>query len=390
MADTYAFLPAFGNRPSHIIGRDSITNRFLEAISLPVGHRDRATILIGQRGTGKTTLLLEFAELAQKNHFIPARVTANDDMLNEIIQAIQFNGSSFVQSPKSKVKGFSAGALGFSFGLTFTDEAETKFGFRVKLELLCSELEKHQKGVAILVDEVQSNTPHIRSLATTYQHLVGENKNIVVVMAGLPTSISAVLNDDILTFLNRANKTYLEPLPFGEMSVNYATQFAKRGKTIDADVLEEAVLATKGYPYLFQLIGYYILGFVQETDAITGEIVRAAIRASKHDLVDSIFHAVLKPLSQQDRTFLNAMAKDTEESSISDIKDRMKKSQSYVQTYRGRLIAAGVIAPVSRGTLAFTVPYLGEYPEEPGLLPGLRGRGHSVFQLTFSKEPDRA
>ena len=198
MADTYAFLPAFGNRPSHIIGRDSITNSFIEAITLPVGHRNRATILIGQRGTGKTTLLLEFAELAQKNQFIPARVTANDDMLAEIIQTIQVNGSSFTTSPKNKVKGFSAGVLGFSFGLTFTDETEAKYGFRVKLELLCNELEKHKKGIAILVDEVQSNTPQIRSLATTYQYLVGENKNIVVVMAGLPTSISTVLNDDIV------------------------------------------------------------------------------------------------------------------------------------------------------------------------------------------------
>ena len=361
MADTYAFLPAFGNRPSHIIGRDSITNSFVDAISLPVGHRNRATILIGQRGTGKTTLLLEFADLAQKNNFIPARVTANDDMLTEIIQAIQINGSSFAQSPRNKVKGFSAGAFGFSIGLTFTDETETKFGFKAKLELLCSELEKHKKGIAILVDEVQSNTPQIRSLATTYQYLVGENKNIVVVMAGLPTSISAVLNDDILTFLNRANKTYLKPLPFGEMSVNYATQFAKRGKSIEAEVLEEAVYATKGYPYLFQLIGYYILDLSRETDVITGDVVRAAIGASKHDLVDGIFQAVLKPLSKQDREFLKAMAKDPEESSISDIKDRMEKSQTYAQTYRARLIGAGVIAPVNRGTLAFTVPYLGEY-----------------------------
>lgn len=361
MAEPFAFLPAFGNRPSYIIGRDSIINNFLEAFSLPVGHRNRATILIGQRGSGKTTLLLEFTELAQINDFIPARVTANDDMLTDIVQAIQINGAKFIKNTKNKIKGVSAGALGFSFGLTFSDEAEAKLGFRAKLELLCGELEKHKKGVAVLVDEIQSNTPQIRSLATAYQYLVGENKNIVVVMAGLPTSISAVLNDDILTFLNRANKIYLEPLPYGEMSVNYATQFAKCGKSIDAGALDEAVYATKGYPYLFQLIGYYTLNLSQETDTISCEIVEAAINASRRDMVDSIFQAVLKPLSKQDREFLNAMAKDPEESGVSDIKERMNKSQSYVQTYRARLIDAGVIAPAGRGTLAFTVPYLGEY-----------------------------
>ncbi|MCL1804840.1 MAG: hypothetical protein FWG28_02385, partial [Clostridiales bacterium] len=157
--DTGVYLPAFGNRPKHIIGRSGVTTDFVEALSLPIGHRNRATILIGQRGTGKTTLLLEFTELARSNHFVPARVTANDDMLEEIIQAIQVNGSQFVPSAKTKVKGFSVGALGFSFGLTFTEETEAQYGFRVKLEMLCGELEKHGKGVVILVDEIQSNTP---------------------------------------------------------------------------------------------------------------------------------------------------------------------------------------------------------------------------------------
>ena len=356
------YLPAFGNRPGQIIGRGDITAGFLEALTLPIGHRNRATILIGQRGTGKTTLLLEFTEIAQQNGFVPARVTANDDMLDDIIQAIQLNGSKFAgSSNKKKIKGFSLGALGFSLGLTFNDETEERLGFRSKMELLCNELEKYDKGVVVLVDEIQSNSPQIRNLATTYQYLVGENKNILIVMAGLPTSMSAVLNDDILTFLNRANKVYLEPLPFGEISVNYATQFAKCGKSIVPNALDEAVYATKGYPYLFQLIGYYILGYAQETDAITEEIVKMAINASKREMIEGIYHAVLKPLSAQDKKFLEAMSKDLSESKVSDIKDRIKKSQSYVQTYRSRLIDSGVIAPVNRGTVAFTVPYFGEY-----------------------------
>lgn len=356
-----AYLPAFGNKPGQIIGRNTITSSFLEALSLPIGHRNRATILIGQRGTGKTTLLLEFTDLAMRNGFIPARVTANDDMLNEIIQAIQVNGAKFASGSKQKVKGFSVGALGFSFGLTFTDEAEVQLGFRAKLELLCEELERHGKQIAILVDEIQPNSPQVRALATSYQYLVGENKSIVIAMAGLPASISSVLNDDILTFLNRANKVYLEPLPFGEISINYSTQFAKQGKSISAGALNEAVLATKGYPYLFQLIGYYVLQYAQETDTISEEIVKKAIGTSKRDMVESIFLAALNPLSEQDKKFLEAMSRDHDESRVADIQDRMKKSRSYIQTYRSRLIASGVIASVGRGALAFAVPYLGEY-----------------------------
>jgi len=317
--------------------------------------------LIGQRGTGKTTLLLEFAEIAKEKGFVAARVAASGDMLDEIIQSIQKNGERFIPKPKQKVRGVSVGALGFSIGLTFSEEAEKQLGFRMKFSLLCEELGKQNKGVIILVDEVQSNSPEMRTLATAYQHLVGENYNVAIVMAGLPGSISAVLNDDILTFLNRAYKVYLEPLPFGEISIAYTTEFTRQELAIDSRDLNAAVEATKGYPYLYQLIGYYIIGFSQNASIITADIVERAVSASKRDMIESVFNPALKPLSPRDKDFLAAMAKDEGDSKISDIIKRMKASQSYTQKYRTRLIEAGVIETPERGKVAFAVPYLSEY-----------------------------
>ena len=305
--------------------------------------------------------MLEFAAIAAKKDFVVARVTASSEMLDEIIQVIQKNGAEFIPSSKTKVRGVSAGALGFSFGLTFNNVTEEQFGFRVKLEMLSDELAKHGKAILILVDEVQSNSPEMRILATTYQHLIGENKNLVIAMAGLPDSMSAVLNDDILTFLNRAYKVYLEPLPYGEISIAYENEFTRQGKSIDPETLGQVVLATRGYPYLFQLIGYYTLAYAGSTDVITSQIAEKAIFSSKHDLVESIFTAALKPLSDGDMRFIKAMAQDKESSRIKDIKDRLKVSQSHAQKYRTRLIGAGIIAPVKRGELALVIPFLEEY-----------------------------
>ena len=69
----------------------------------------------------------------------------------------------------------------------------------------------------------------------------------------------------------------------------------------------------------------------------------------------------MKPLSDKDRKFLKAMAKDDEESSIASIKTRLESSDSIIQTYRKRLISSGIIASERRGYLTFVVPYLGEY-----------------------------
>ena len=223
------------------------------------------------------------------------------------------------------------------------------------------ELEKHGKGVLILVDEVQPNTEQMRSLAATYQHLIGDGKNLAIVMAGLSGSISNVLNDKILTFLNRAQKIYLEPRPYGDVSVAYAKEFAKQGKSISTDRLDRAVKATRGYPYLYQLIGYYILGYAGDKSEIGPEIVEQAVETSKREMIESVFTAVLAPLSRKDVEFLKAMSEDHEASRISEIAARLKVGYPYAQKYRTRLLQAGIITPVGRGVLAFDIPYLGEY-----------------------------
>lgn len=61
-------------------------------------------------------------------------------MAQAIIEQFQLNGSTFFKDDKRKLTGMAAGALGFSFGLTFSDVTETQYGFRSKMSLLCDKL----------------------------------------------------------------------------------------------------------------------------------------------------------------------------------------------------------------------------------------------------------
>ena len=360
MKNTAVFLPAFGNRPSQLVGRDQVVQAFLKGLSSPAGHPDRATILIGQRGMGKTALLLEFAEKAEQEGFVVTRATATEAVLDDILGAIQLKGSGVI-GKKPKVKGVSAGAFGFSLGLTFTEEVEKGFSFLNKLTLLINELAKHDKGIVILVDEIQVHTSALRTLTAAYQHLVGEGKNIAIAMAGLPHAISSVLNDEVLTFFNRAKKVHLGPLSLSAVSVYYAKTLNRLGKKISSENLEYVVNATRGYPYLLQLIGYYLLEYSESSSEISRELIESACISAKRDMIENIYEPVFKPLSQKDRQFLQAMAKDSGVSRIIDIKKRLSASDSTVQAYRKRLLDAGVIANERRGELAFTLPYIDEY-----------------------------
>lgn len=161
------FQPTFGNRPKRYIGRDGVIDQFMAGLKEPVGSRNRCTLFLGQRGMGKTALLLELSDRAQKAGYVVARVTAHEGMPQAIIEQFQLNGSKFFNDDKRKLTGVSAGALGFSFGLTFSEAAQQQYGFRSKMSMLCNKLAEKGKGALILIDEVRTSAA-MREVASAY------------------------------------------------------------------------------------------------------------------------------------------------------------------------------------------------------------------------------
>ncbi|MDO4291096.1 MAG: ATP-binding protein [Eggerthellaceae bacterium] len=360
MASIPLFHPTFGSRPAQIVGRDRELDDLISGLRQPIGSRDRCTLMLGQRGMGKTALLLEFEDRAVRQNFVVARVSHNEDMLSEIIELIQINGAQYIDEKKKPVAGFNAGALGFSFGLTFTEETQRSYGFRVKLGLLCDKLAEHGKGVLILVDEAQTSDK-MRQLATTYQNLVGDGKNIAIGMAGLPHAVSSILNDNVLTFLNRARKMRLRPISTQEIRAYYANAFISLGITCPDGLLDEAAASAKGFPYLMQLVGYYLVRYTEETRTVTNAVLAQAEKSARADMEENVFAPILAPLSDRDRDLLDAMAQDKGVSKVSDLIARLGTSDSSFQPYRARLIESGVIESPQRGKLEFAVPFLADY-----------------------------
>ena len=309
---------------------------------------------------GKTALLLEMTDLARHLNMVPALVSAYEGMNDDIIETIQRNGAEYAEKKNLPIHGFEVGALGFSFGLTFNEVTQEHYGFRTKLTLLCDQLALAGKGVLLLVDEV-TNSESMRQLGITYQHLVGENKNIAIVMAGLPHSVSSVLNDKVLTFLNRAEKIRLGPINTADIRAYYRMAFEKEKISISDALLDLAAASTDGYPYFMQLLGYYLMRYPSPDRQIDRHALDEAVRLSRLDLEENVFSPILLPLSRWDLLFLKAMAQDKKNSYMSEIGKRMKKKNSFLQPYRARLISAGIIESPKKGVVSFTIPYLANY-----------------------------
>lgn len=355
------FSPSFGNRPSHLVGRSGVIAGFLRGLGSISGSRERAVLLLGQRGSGKTVLLWEFADRARKAGFVVANPTVvGEGMLDRIVEKIQDDGSRYVKDAGPKLVGGSVGALGFSAGLEFSRDIQESKTPQFKLTQLCRRLTEQGHGVLILVDEVQANVPELRQLVIVYQELVGQGLNVAIAMAGLPGAVAATLNDHVLTFLNRARKVQLGPLATSEVDAYYARAFPEIGLEVPDGIRRAAAEATKGSPYMLQLVGYDLALYAGE-GPVDERVLERALDAAREDFENDVCRTTLAALSDRDIDFLCALARQGDMASMGEISQVMGVSSDYAQKYRRRLIDSGVIESPRRGEVAFAVPYLADY-----------------------------
>jgi hypothetical protein len=347
------FHPQFGKRPDKFVGRDQIIQGYLDSLK-DKNDPIRVTVAYGIRGSGKTALLSGIKESISSQKFAVVDVTAEASLLQSIIDQLWLNA----KKSNRKLTGINVGAFGFNIGLS-TSLTESSHGFRYHLTLAVEEFNKRGIVVVFLIDEVHRADSEMREFVTSYQHLVRDNADVALFMAGLPSSVHAVLNDKLLTFLHRAYKLPL--LNVNTLLVNnlYQTTFAEGGFEADSDIIKTAADATFGFPYLIQLIGYWLW---KEADSkFTSVDINNALINSKAALFDNVYALMLREVSEKDRAFLLAMHGDSGTTKFGDILTRLDVSSSYASKYRQRLIEGGLIMEHGHGYLRYAPPYFGEF-----------------------------
>ena len=251
-------------------------------------------------------------------------------------------------------------------GLEFTRATQETKSASYKLTQLARKLTSQGHGILLLVDELQANSSEVRRLAAVYQEMVGERLDVALVLAGLPGAVSATLNDRVLTFLNRARKVSLPPLPLSDVDAFFLRAFEQLGMEVVPSMRAEAVRATAGSPYLLQLVGHNMAIRARDDGTLEERTFEEAVAASREDFERAVCATTLAALSGQDVAFLRAMTQDDRSSGVGEVAERMGVTYDYAQKYRRRLIDAGVIEPAGRGRVAFCVPLLAEHLRREG------------------------
>lgn len=361
------FTPSFGVSPPLLVGRAELLEGVAAAIEDGPGAPGRMSLYTGARGTGKTVMLNEVEDLARRLGWRVISETSTSGLVGRLVgeHLPALLAEIDLDATKTKLTGLGA-PMGFgSVSWESRRAYEPIPALRSLLTAACDLLAANGVGVLLTLDEIHhQQVTDLRELAVVLQHLVREEKEIAFVGAGLPSAVSAVLNDDVLTFLRRADRHSLGRVPRVEVAKAIAEPIEASGRHLSAELATRAADATGGYPFLIQLVGYHVWRQRPREEPITAVDVDEGIAAARRRLGALVLEPAIADLSGVAQAFLRAMALDDGPSRMSDLADRLGVDANYASQYRLRLIATELIAPAGHGLVDFTMPFLRDHLRE--------------------------
>lgn len=372
------FKPTAGKMPPILIGRQNVIDDFKEALANGAGSPGRLMLIVGPRGCGKTVMLTEFRKLARKEGWVTLSENASEGLMPRLVAALKPKGwrvESATLNPSLGIAGLATASLG---GATVSFDPALSLTLREALsEALDSKKIKKGKGILITLDETQGATREdLTAISTAVQHIIEEQdetdepdsdkKGIALILAGLPSLIDEYVNTDegVITFLRRAQQRFLGDVPISDVKNAYIETFRDSGKTISEELALRCAELTDGYPYMIQLIGYYVWQIAQRDarDQILPEDLDAGYVDALRSFGDAVCAPIFRSLPGPLQEFLQAMTPDGEgPTKMADIEDRTGKSRSWVNKYREALIQEKVIEPAGMGYVKLAIPHMTHY-----------------------------
>lgn len=346
------FKPTAGAEPPILIGRDDVVLAFEEGLHNGCGAPGRLMRISGPRGSGKTVLLNDLGERAREFGWKVVDVSAGTGFLADLIHEL-----SSAQHVKSGSLGLTlppvAGTLSFE-----KDERSLRDLMRVRAA--------SASGLLVTIDEVQdASVEDMQQVAHAVQHLIREGQDVALVFAGLPMGVAELVNGDALTFLRRALREDLGAIGEEEVSLSLGDSFKASGMTLSSEVLAEITKATAGYPYLIQLVGYYVwqraANHFSDSSEVTAQDAYEGIRIAMERFHQAVHEPAVAKLSPSALEYLLAMARCGTSTSAGELSAMLGKSTKALSSIRRTLLQRQVIQAPQRGYVEFAIPFLREY-----------------------------
>lgn len=357
------FRPSFGVSPRVLAGRVDLLQDFDVALDEGPGSPLRTLLVSGARGMGKTVVLNELEDIARSRGWLVVRLPEGDRMLEELVDTTV--PALLAEHDVTAVRRRLTGG-GVSSVVTVSTQVEDRYPVTASLAQLltrlCEVLAGHETGLLFTLDEVQAAAPDVVGrFATTYQHLVRDDREVAFAAAGLATGVDQLLRQAGTTFLRRAERVHLAALTETEVASAARATVEDAGRRIGDAALGRFVQICHGYPYLLQLVGYHAWRAERGGEEITLDDVDRTLPVVVERMGRLVHAPALGTVPERQRSYLRAMAADDGPAATSEVARRMGVSMSEQNVYRARLIDRELITPAGHGFVDFALPYLREH-----------------------------
>lgn len=156
--------------PPVLVGREKVTDDFIEGLENGAGAPGRLMRITGPRGSGKTVLLSELASIARDHGWLVVNVSAAGDLLESIRKRLLKAHTFELDSLK----------LSVPFGSVEAGRAETNAAdFETVFDGAARKMTARGKGLLVTIDEIQdASHDDVREIATAVQFLIRDDQNI--------------------------------------------------------------------------------------------------------------------------------------------------------------------------------------------------------------------
>lgn len=352
---TNPFTPTFGAPPPLLVGRQELLDAYQDALDEGPGSPGYATIFTGARGNGKTVMLNAAEDIARDSGFAVISETATDGLVERLVV---HHLPNLLPKKWRKITAVNAPT---GAGVALADPVERAPILRELVEQVTS-----RTPLLLTIDEIQAGAvDELRQVAVVLQHAIREHRPFAFCAAGLPSAVSHLLNDKVLTFLRRADRHTLAAVGLRDARRSFVDVITSNGKAVDDTAATSLAEATAGYPFMIQLVGYHAWRS-SGPHPITVDDALAGAEAARRRVGRLVIEPALHDLSDVDRTFLLRMAVDDGAATMKDVAERMDVNANYASQYRLRLIAAGMISSAGHGRVDFALPGLRDWLREHG------------------------
>lgn len=329
------FTPGFGNLPKVFAGRAGEFDDLAGMVTrLADGIYEQPRMITGDRGMGKTSLLLQFEQeqteagcwviraAATRDHAVISRLCRG---LAEFVHQEGLVGrlADAVRAGVDRLAGVTISTSGVSVDLNRRPPARVPVGDELRdlLEAAARLARESDTVLTLLIDEAQNiELDTLGQLFYAIQEVQGtviverdaetgamrrDSLPLAVVVAGLPGLVDRLKRAGS-TFGERSKTVRLGALSRSE-TIAALREFAREASAaFDADAADLVADACGGYPYFLHVIGSHVWR-AGSGDVITADDAQAGIQAARPYL-DAFYEQRLTEIGDLQRRYLHAAA----------------------------------------------------------------------------------